>query len=183
MISFGNAASSHSGLIQLKTASQTNFINLHSASQVSVFARNLVRIYKFHTLDNPQISHHKYILQVSRTLKTGKAFKQSLKYNQFFLQILCLQKLFSSFICTCTTSKKIEFASKKGPSVTFQKKSPEYANNRVKKLVIYYNITAILCKSFCDASYTMNLTLTVSALTAICDKSQLLAYSVYFFGK
>ena len=33
-----------------------------------------------------------------------------------------------------------------GPSV----KSPEYANNRVKKLVIYYNITATLCKSFCD---------------------------------
>ena len=36
----------------------------------------------------------------------------------------------------------------KGPSV----KSPEYANNWVKKLVIYIysNITATLCKSFCD---------------------------------
>ena len=29
-------------------------------------------------------------------------------------------------------------------------KSPEYANNRVKKLVIYYNVTATLCKSFCE---------------------------------
>ena len=35
----------------------------------------------------------------------------------------------------------------KGSSV----KSPEYANHQVKKLVIYYNITATLGKSFCDA--------------------------------
>ena len=34
----------------------------------------------------------------------------------------------------------------KGPLV----KSPEYANNRVKKLVMYYNITATLRKSFRD---------------------------------
>ena len=33
----------------------------------------------------------KYSLQVSRTLKTGKAFKQGLKQNQFSPQILCLQ--------------------------------------------------------------------------------------------
>ena len=45
----------------------------------------------------------------------------------------------------------------------FWKKSPEYANNHVKKLAIYYNITATLCKSFCDditwvsiASFTMS---------------------------
>ena len=50
MISFGNAASSHSGLIPLKTsykkrgellwaiASKKNFINLHSAAFVTVFA-------------------------------------------------------------------------------------------------------------------------------------------------
>ena len=49
MISFGNAASSHSGLIPLKTAykkrgellwaiaSKKNFINLHSAAFVTVF--------------------------------------------------------------------------------------------------------------------------------------------------
>ena len=54
MISCGNAASSHSGLIPLKTAykkrgellwaiaSKKNFINLHSAAFVTVFARNLV---------------------------------------------------------------------------------------------------------------------------------------------
>ena len=55
--------------------------------------------------------------------------------------------LFSSFICTCTFSKKIDFASNFG---YFPKKSPEYANNRGKKLVIYYNIIATLCKSFCN---------------------------------
>ena len=59
MISFGNAASSHSGLIPLKTAykkrgellraivSKKNFSNLHSAAVVTVFARNLVHAYNF----------------------------------------------------------------------------------------------------------------------------------------
>ena len=59
MISFGNVASSHSCLIPLKTvyknrgqllwaiASKKNFINLHSAAFVTVFARNLVHEYKF----------------------------------------------------------------------------------------------------------------------------------------
>ena len=59
MISFGNAASSHSGLIPLKTvykkrgellwaiASNKNFINLHSAAFVTAFARKLVHAYKF----------------------------------------------------------------------------------------------------------------------------------------
>ena len=54
MISFGNAASSHSGLIPLKPAykkkgelllaiaSKKNFINLHSVAFDSVFGRNLV---------------------------------------------------------------------------------------------------------------------------------------------
>ena len=53
MISFGNGASSHSGLIPLKTAyekrgellwanaSKENFINLHSAAFDAVFGRNL----------------------------------------------------------------------------------------------------------------------------------------------
>ena len=59
MISFGNAASCHSGLIPLKTAykkrgnllwaiaSEKNFIYLHSAAFVTVFARDLVHAYKF----------------------------------------------------------------------------------------------------------------------------------------
>ena len=59
MISFGNVASSHSGLIPLKTsykkrgellwaiASKKNFINLHSVAFVTVFAPNLVHAYKF----------------------------------------------------------------------------------------------------------------------------------------
>ena len=60
MISFGNAASSHSGLIPLKTAykkkrgellwaiaSKKNIINLHSAAFVTDFARNLLHGYKF----------------------------------------------------------------------------------------------------------------------------------------
>ena len=62
MISFGNAASSHIGLIPLKTAykkrgemlwpiaSKKHFINLHSAAFVTVFARNLVHVYKFRIL-------------------------------------------------------------------------------------------------------------------------------------
>ena len=61
MTSFGNAASSHSGLIPLKTAykkrgellwaiaSKKNFINLHSAAFVTVFAPNLVHAYNFRT--------------------------------------------------------------------------------------------------------------------------------------
>ena len=59
MIGFGNAVSSYSGLISLKTAykkrgeflwaiaSKKNFINLHSAAFVTVSARNLVHAYKF----------------------------------------------------------------------------------------------------------------------------------------
>ena len=59
MISFGNTASSHSGLIPLKTAykkrgellweiaSKKNFSNLHSAAFVTVFARNLAHAYNF----------------------------------------------------------------------------------------------------------------------------------------
>ena len=54
MISFGNEASSHSGLIALKTAykkrgellwaiaSKKSFINLHLAAFETVFGRNLV---------------------------------------------------------------------------------------------------------------------------------------------
>ena len=59
MMSFGNAASSYSGWIPLTTAykktgelvlaiaSKKNFINLHSAAFVTVFARNLVHAYNF----------------------------------------------------------------------------------------------------------------------------------------
>ena len=55
MISFGKAASSHSGLIPLKTAykkrgellwaiaSKKDFIKLHSAAFDTVFGRNLVQ--------------------------------------------------------------------------------------------------------------------------------------------
>ena len=59
MMSWGNAALCHRGLIPLKTAykkrgellraiaSKKNFSNLHSAAFVTVFARNLVDAYKF----------------------------------------------------------------------------------------------------------------------------------------
>ena len=61
---------------------------------------------------------NEYSLQVSRTLKTGKAFKWDLKYNQFFPPDFVFTSerphyslaLFSSFIYTCTFSKKLEFA-------------------------------------------------------------------------
>ena len=59
MISFGNAVSSHRGLIPLKTAykkrgelllamaSKKDFINLHSDAFDTVFGGNLVPAYKF----------------------------------------------------------------------------------------------------------------------------------------
>ena len=99
MISFGSAASSHSGLIPLKTAykkrrellraiaSKKNFINLHSAAFVTVFARNLVHADKFRifltnrsiiffiNLTIPKSIVYKYTLHVLRTLKTEKALK------------------------------------------------------------------------------------------------------------
>ena len=79
MISFGNEASSRSGLIPLKTvykkrgellwaiASKKNFINLHSAAFDTVFF--------FINSTIPRSIVKKYSLQVSRTLKIGKAFK------------------------------------------------------------------------------------------------------------
>ena len=98
MISFGNAASSHSSLFPLKSSykkrgellwaivSKKSFINLHSAAFVTAFARNLVHTYKFRIFQKTAINFFinlkiprsivsKYTLQVSRTLKTGKAFK------------------------------------------------------------------------------------------------------------
>ena len=68
MISFGNAASSHSGLIPLKIVykkrrdllwaitSKKNFINLHSAAFVTVFAPNLVHAYKFCIFKKPRVN-------------------------------------------------------------------------------------------------------------------------------
>ena len=65
MISLGNAASSHSGLIPLKTAykkrgellgaiaSKKNFSNLHSAAFVTVFARNFGYAYNFRIFQKP----------------------------------------------------------------------------------------------------------------------------------
>ena len=62
MISFGNPASSNSGLIPFNTAhkkegellwaivSKENFINLHSAAFVTIFTCNLVHAYKFYLI-------------------------------------------------------------------------------------------------------------------------------------
>ena len=44
-----------------------------------------------------------------------------------FVCVACIA-LFSSFICTCTTSKRYKFASKRTLDY-FPKKYPEYANN------------------------------------------------------
>ena len=151
MIRFRNAASSHRGLISLKTAykergellraiaSQKNVISLHSAAFVTFFASNLVHAYKFpifkQLLDtvfkNLTITRsivNSYTLQVSRTLKTGKAFKQGLKYNQFFPQILRLQVsvLIIHWHCFQVSYARVQLANilnlhKTGPSVAFQK--------------------------------------------------------------
>ena len=72
MISFGNAASSHSGWILLKTSykkrgellsaivSKKNFINLHSAAFVTVLARNLVHAYKFRIFQKKPLNNFFY---------------------------------------------------------------------------------------------------------------------------
>ena len=71
MIIFGIAASSHS--LKISHFSKNRSINVFINSTIP---RSIVK---------------KYSLQVSRTLKTGKVFKQGLKHNQFSPQILCLQ--------------------------------------------------------------------------------------------
>ena len=95
----------------------------------------------------------KYSLQVSITLKTGKAFEQGLKYSQFSPQILCLHAsvLIIHWHCFQVSYTRAHLAKRqnlhqKGPSV----KSSGYANYRVKRLVIHYNIRATHCESFCD---------------------------------
>ena len=176
MISFGNAASSHSGLIPLKTAykkrgellwaiaSKKNFINLHSATFVTVFARNLVHGHKFRIFQKTarwifwQIWQSRNQLSINIPCKFQEHWKQRRFLNRasnitnFSPDFVFTSErpryslaLFSSFICTCTLARRYNLR-QKGPSV----KSPEYANNRVKKLEIYYNITATHCKSFCD---------------------------------
>ena len=114
MISFGNAASSHSGLIPLKTAykkrgellwaiaSQKNFINLHSAAFAAVFASNLVHAYKFriiqkrldkffYTLDNLEINHQKNI---------PCKFPPSAIPNFIFVSLLFVYRLYFQ-VCAC----------------------------------------------------------------------------------
>ena len=67
--------------------SKKNSVNLHSAAFVNTaFSRNLVHAYKFRILQKNHLINlfykfnkrsivNKNTLQVSRTLKTGKAFK------------------------------------------------------------------------------------------------------------
>ena len=115
MISFGNAASSHGGLISMKTAYRKKRRNCSGRSRVRrilVTCIQLLLLQFLHViwsmptifafLKNRSINFfinfaisrsivYKYTLQVLRTLKTEKAFKQRLEYNQFSPQILCLQ--------------------------------------------------------------------------------------------
>ena len=115
MMSWGNAASSYGGLIPLKTACKKKEENCSGRSRVTrilVTCIQLLLLQFLHViwsmptnfaffkkpLDNffinfaiPRSIVYKYTLQVLRTLKTEKAFKQGLKYNQFPPQILCLQ--------------------------------------------------------------------------------------------
>ena len=83
----------------------------------------------------PSISN-KYTPQVSRTLKTEKAFKYGLKHGQFFHQIFCLQvsvliihwHCFQVSYARAHLAKRDDFALKK-TFAYFRKKHPEYANN------------------------------------------------------
>ena len=129
-------------------ANKKNFVNLHSAAFVTVFTRNLVHAYKFCifsktcaikfliNLKIPRSIVNKYTLQVSRTLKTGKAFKQGLKYDQFFPKIFCLQvsvliihwHCFQVSYARGHLAKRNKFASTRTLHY-FRKKYPEYADN------------------------------------------------------
>ena len=84
----------------------------------------------FINLQIPRSIVDKYTLQVSRTLKTGKALKQDLKDDQFFSQILCLQVSVHiiHWHCFQVSAKSVKFASKRTLDY-FRKKYPEYANN------------------------------------------------------
>ena len=114
MISFGNATLSRSGLIPLKTAykKEENCSGRSRVRRILVTCIQLLLLKFLHVISSmptifaffkkqldkffinfaiPRSIVHKYTLQVLRTLKTEKAFKQGLKYNQFFPHILCLQ--------------------------------------------------------------------------------------------
>ena len=121
MISFGNAASSHSGLIPLKTAylkwgellwaiaSKKNFINLHSAASVTLFTRNLVHAYKFRIIQKPldkfflisltipRSIDNKYTLQVSKLLKTGRLLIRTSNITSFSRRFCVYKWAFSLF--------------------------------------------------------------------------------------
>ena len=79
---------------------------------------------------------NKYTRQVSRTLKTEKAFKWGLKYNQFSPHVLCLQvsvliipwHCFQVLYARAHLAEGNKFASKRTLDYV-RKKYPEYANN------------------------------------------------------
>ena len=117
MISFGNTAWSHSGLIPLKTSykkkvellwaivSKKNFINLHSAAFVTVFARNLVHAYKFRIFQ--KIARSIFFIN----LKIPRSIVNKYTLHVFVMdQILtwhCFQVSYGKFC------KKTEFTSKR----------------------------------------------------------------------
>ena len=79
---------------------------------------------------------NKYTLQVSRTLKTEKAFKWGLKYNQFSPHVLCLQvnvliipwHCFQVLYARAHLAEGNKFASKRTLDYV-RKKYLEYVNN------------------------------------------------------
>ena len=118
MISFGNAASSHSGLIPLKTAYKKEG-NCSGRSRVRRILLTCIQMLLIQFLE-----------VIWSTPKNFAFFQKPL--DKFFIKSTISRSI---VIYTCTFSKKIEYASKR---------------NRVKRLVIYYNIRATLCESFCD---------------------------------
>ena len=96
---------------------------------------------------------NKYTLQVSRTLKTEKAFKWGLKYNQFSPHVLCLQvsvliipwHCFQVLYARAHLAEGNKFASKRTLDYV-RKKYLEYVNNSlVSKIAVRaetVNVTA-----------------------------------------
>ena len=160
MISFRNAASPHSSLIPFKTVykKEGNSSGRSRVRRILLTCIQLLLLQVLHLIwsmptnfaffkkkrsinffINLTISRsivNKYTLQVSRTLKTRKAFKQGLKYDQFFPQILCLQvsvlvihwHCFQVSYARPHLEKRNKFASKIILDY-FLKKFLEYANN------------------------------------------------------
>ena len=141
MISFGNKASSHSGLIPLKTAYKKRgdcsgrsrvrrilltcirllliqFLDvvLSKPKNFAFFQKPLDNF--FYKFDNPEINRQEIFPASFKNIENTEDFKIGPQIQPIFPPDFVFTSerphyslaLFSSFICTCTTSKRYKFA-------------------------------------------------------------------------